>query len=235
MSWLSIIVPTLNEAQRIVPLLTRLEPLRERRAEVIVVDGGSTDGTPDLAASLADQVLVAPPGRARQMNAGAARASGAALLFLHADTHLPDDAMHAVDLALNRHRWGRFNVRFESARPLLRLVARMMNLRSRLTGIATGDQALFVTRTAFESVGGFPELPLMEDIEISRRLKKTGSPACLKTAVVTSARRWEEYGAWRTILLMWHLRWSYWRGASADKLADAYRAPPVRMARECAR
>ncbi len=225
MSWLSIIVPTLNEAQHIVPLLTRIQAMRERGIEVIVVDGGSIDGTPALAASLADQVLAAPPGRARQMNFGAARANGLALLFLHADTHLPDDALRAVDRALNRHRWGRFNVRFESQRPLLRLVARMMNLRSRLTGIATGDQALFVTRAAFESVGGFPEQPLMEDIELSRRLKTIGAPACLKTAVVTSARRWEAHGAWPTILLMWRLRWAYWRGAHPAQLAQCYNRP----------
>jgi len=225
MSWLSIIVPTLNEAQNIVPLLTRLKPLRERGVEVIVADGGSTDGTPALAAPLADQVLNAPQGRARQMNAGATRATGVALLFLHADTHLPADALRAVDRALNRHRWGRFNVRFDSRRPLLWLVARMMNLRSRLTGIATGDQALFVTRAAFESVGGFPEQPLMEDIELSRRLKKISSPACLKIPVVTSARRWEEHGAWRTILLMWRLRWAYWRGASPAQLARRYDVP----------
>lgn len=222
MSWLSIIVPTLNEAQHIVPLLTRIKAMRERGVEVIVVDGGSTDDTPALAAPLADQVLNAPRGRARQMNAGAARATGAALLFLHADTRLPDDAVRAVDRALNRYRWGRFNVRFESRRPLLRLVARMMNLRSRLTGIATGDQALFVTRAAFESVGGFPEQPLMEDIELSRRLKKIGSPACLKMSVVTSARRWEEHGAWHTILLMWQLRWAYWHGAEPAQLARRY-------------
>jgi rSAM/selenodomain-associated transferase 2 len=225
MSWLSVIVPTLNEAQNIVPLLTRLKPLRERGVEVIVVDGGSTDGTPALAAPLADQVLTAPQGRARQMNAGAARAIGVALLFLHADTHLPDDALRAVDFALNRHRWGRFDVRFDSRRPLLRHVARMMNLRSCLTGVATGDQALFVTRVAFESVGGFPEQALMEDIELSRRLKKTGSPACLKTPVITSARRWEEHGAWRTILLMWRLRWAYWRGAEPAQLARRYNRP----------
>lgn len=225
MSWLSIIVPVLNEAQNIVPLLTRLKPLRERGVEVIVADGGSTDGTPALVASLADQVLAAPHGRARQMNAGAARATGVALLFLHADTHLPDDALRAVDFALNQRRWGRFDVRFDSQRPLLRLVARMMNLRSRLTGIATGDQALFVTRAAFESVGGFPEQPLMEDIELSRRLGKIGRPACLKISVVTSARRWEEHGAWPTILLMWRLRWAYWRGSEPAQLARRYNRP----------
>lgn len=222
MSWLSIIVPTLNEAQHIVLVLTQLQSLRKRGVEVIVADGGSSDGTPALAAPLADQVLSAPPGRARQMNAGAARASGVALLFLHADTRLPDDALRAVDSALNRHRWGRFDVRLDSRRPLLRLVARMMNLRSRLTGIATGDQAMFMTRAAFESVGGFPEQALMEDIELSRRLKKTGAPACLKPPVVTSARRWETQGAWRTILLMWRLRWAYWRGTHPAQLARRY-------------
>ncbi|MDP1925224.1 MAG: TIGR04283 family arsenosugar biosynthesis glycosyltransferase [Thiobacillus sp.] len=229
MSWLSIIVPTLNEAQHIVSALTRLEPLREHGIEIIVADGGSTDGTPALAAPLADQVLAAPLGRARQMNVGAARANGLALLFLHADTRLPDDALRAVDRALNRHRWGRFNVRFESRRPLLWLVARMMNLRSRLTGIATGDQALFVTRAAFESVGGFPEQPLMEDIELSRRLKKLGAPACLKIPVVTSARRWEEHGTWHTIVLMWRLRWAYWRGAEPAQLAQHYNRPAREM------
>lgn len=225
MSWLSIIVPTLNEAQIIVPALTRLESLRERGVEIIVADGGSSDGTPALAAPLADQVLTAPPGRAHQMNAGAARAAGVALLFLHADTHLPTDALRAVDCALNRHRWGRFDVRLDSRRLLLRLVARMMNLRSRLTGIATGDQAMFMSRAAFESVGGFPEQPLMEDIELSRRLKKTGPPACLKIPVVTSARRWEEHGTWHTIVLMWSLRWAYWRGAEPARLAQHYNRP----------
>ena len=225
MSWLSIIVPTLNESQIIVPTLTRLESLRKRGVEIIVADGGSSDGTRVLAAPLADRVLTAPPGRARQMNAGAARATGVALLFLHADTRLPDDALCAVDRALNRHRWGRFDVRLDSRRPLLRLVARMMNLRSRLTGIATGDQALFMTRAAFESVGGFPEQALMEDIELSQRLKKTGPPACLKTPVVTSARRWKEHGAWRTIVLMWRLRWAYWRGAEPAQLARHYNCP----------
>jgi len=229
MSWLSIVVPTLNEAQNIVPLLTGLQPLRVRGVEVVVADGGSSDGTPALAAPLADQVLSAAQGRARQMNAGAARATGVALLFLHADTRLPDDALRAVDFALNRHRWGRFDVRFDSRRPLLRLVARMMNLRSRLTGIATGDQALFVTRAAFQAVGGFPEQRLMEDIELSRRLKRMGSPACLKTPVITSARRWEEHGAWRTILLMWRLRWAYWRGATPELLARHYDAPAQEM------
>ncbi len=225
MSWLSIVVPTLNEAQNIVPLLTGLQPLRVRGVEVVVADGGSSDGTPALAAPLADQVLSAAQGRARQMNAGAARATGVALLFLHADTRLPDDALRAVDFALNRRRWGRFDVRFDSRRPLLRLVARMMNLRSRLTGIATGDQALFMTRAAFESAGGFPEQPLMEDIELSRRLRRIGRPACLKISVVTSARRWEAHGIWRTILLMWRLRWAYWRGVEPAQLARRYNRP----------
>jgi rSAM/selenodomain-associated transferase 2 len=229
MSWLSIIVPTLNEAQLVVPLLTRIQAMRERGIEVVVVDGGSTDGTPELAAPLADQVLAAPPGRALQMNYGAARARGVALLFLHADTRLPDDALNAVDRALNRHRWGRFDVRLDSRQPLLRLVARMMNLRSRLTGIATGDQALFVTRAAFESVSGFPEQPLMEDIELSRQLKKIGPPACLRLRVVTSARRWEEHGAWRTILLMLRLRWAYWCGAHPARLAQHYNRPVREM------
>ena len=222
-SQLAVILPVLNEMADIEATLRALAPLRSRGVEVIVCDGGSRDATMTLARPLADQVLSAPAGRARQMNAGAAVASCDLLLFLHADTKLPDGADHLVHRALLAAPWGRFDVRI-SGRPLmLRVVAALMNLRSRCTGIATGDQAIFVTRAAFERVGGFPDQPLMEDVEMSRRLRALSRPACLTERVTTSGRRWETRGVWRTIFLMWRLRWGYWRGAPVQALAEAYR------------
>jgi rSAM/selenodomain-associated transferase 2 len=221
---LSIVVPVLDEASGIVATLSALAPLRARGCEVIVVDGGSRDGTPALAAPHADRIEAGPRGRARQMNAGAARAHGAALLFLHADTRLPEDADRLIAHALDGGAtWGRFDVVIAGRAAMLRVVAAMMNLRSRLTGIATGDQAMFVRRDAFERLGGFPDQPLMEDVELSRRLRVGSRPACLRERVVTSGRRWETRGVWRTILLMWRLRWRYWRGESPESLARAYR------------
>jgi rSAM/selenodomain-associated transferase 2 len=221
---LSIVVPTLDEAAGIGDLLAALQPLRHRGHELIVVDGGSTDGTATLARRFADAVLDAPRGRATQMNAGAVAARAGVLLFLHADTWLPPRADGLVQQAIASGRvWGRFDVRIDGRSRLLRIVATLMNLRSRLTGIATGDQAMFVTREAFERVGGFPAQPLMEDIELSRRLKRLGHPACLHERVCTAGRRWEQRGVWRTIFLMWRLRWRYWRGESAARLAEAYR------------
>jgi len=221
---LSIVVPALNEAGTIERLLERLQPLRQRGSEVIVVDGGSSDGTPALAAAWVDAVVAAPRGRAVQMNAGAARASAALLMFLHADTQLPPGADMRVQQAVARGAaWGRFDVRIDGRPRMLQVVAALMNWRSRWTGIATGDQAIFVTRTAFEHVGGFPVQPLMEDVELSRRLKRLGRPACLRDRVRTSGRRWEQRGVWRTIVLMWWLRWRYWRGESPQSLAEAYR------------
>lgn len=223
---LSIILPTLDEAEGIAACLAPLQGLRQAGHQVVVVDGGSRDGTPGLAAPLADRVLAAPRGRARQMNAGAARAEGDAFLFLHADTRLPEAAAARIAAALGDHVWGRFDVRIEGRPALLRLVAALMNLRSRLTGIATGDQAIFVRRTVFEALGGFPDQPLMEDIELSRRLKRFGRPACLSARVRTSGRRWERHGVWRTILLMWRLRFDYWRGVPAERLARRYDPGP---------
>jgi rSAM/selenodomain-associated transferase 2 len=216
---LSVIVPALNEAPAIREALEALAPLRARGHEVIVVDGGSNDATASLAASACDRLLVAPRGRALQMNAGALAASGDALVFLHADTRLPERADELIDTALARATWGRFDVRIASSRPLLALVGCAMNLRSRLTGTATGDQAIFVRRDAFP---GFPEIPLMEDIALSRLLKRRGPPACLRARVVTSARRWEARGVWRTILLMWRLRLLYALGAAPQRLARHY-------------
>ena len=195
-SALSIVMPVFDEAERMAVALAALAPLRERDgAELIVVDGGSRDASVARCAGLADRVIAAPRGRARQMNAGAAAARGDALLFLHADTALPPGAPAAIADALSGHAWGRFDVRIDSPRRLLRVVAAMMNLRSRWSGIATGDQALFVRHELFERVGGFPELPLMEDVAISRRLKRHGQPACLRARVTTSGRRWDRQGA----------------------------------------
>jgi rSAM/selenodomain-associated transferase 2 len=221
---LSIIIPVLNEAQGIASALQALVPLRARGVQVIVVDGGSQDDTVLQAQPLADQVLVGPKGRARQMNAGAERAIGTTLLFLHADTRLPVDADEQVLSATRSGAlWGRFDVSIDGPSPMLRVVATLMNLRSRYTGIATGDQAIFLRADTFARVGGFPDQPLMEDIEICKRLKHLARPACLRSRVVTSGRRWETYGVWRTIVLMWQLRWRYWRGESPEQLKQAYR------------
>ncbi len=221
---LSIIVPTLNEATGIAAALRRLAPLRQRGAEVIVADGGSDDGTAAIAGPHADRVVVAPRGRASQMNAGARRASGDVLLFLHADTVLPDqaDALIAMMLADPRLLWGRFDVRIEGRHFLLPVVAAMMNLRSQITGICTGDQALFVRRPIFVEIDGFPDIPLMEDIAISKVLRGRSPPACLSARVTTSGRRWESGGVLRTILLMWRLRFDYWRGVDPRDLAIRY-------------
>ena len=224
---LSIVIPTLNEAAGIEATLQALQPLRLRGVELVLADGGSSDSTPTLAQPWVDAVVDAPRGRALQMNAGAARARASVLLFLHADTRLPPLADVLVLQAVQRSDkgacWGRFDVRIEGRPWMLRVVAVLMNLRSRASGIATGDQAIFITREAFERVGGFPEQVLMEDIEISRRLKRLGRPACLRARVCTSGRRWEQRGVWRTIVLMWRLRWRYWRGESPARLAEAYR------------
>lgn len=229
---LSIILPVLDEADAIAATLAHLQPLRAAGHEVIVVDGGSADATAALAEPLADRVVAAPRGRARQMNAGAAVARGGVLLFLHADTHLPEQAVAVIRTGLAHRSWGRFDVRIEGRPRLLRVVAALMNLRSRLTGIATGDQALFVRRAAFIAVGGYPEQPLMEDIELSKRLKRLGRPACLRDRVITSGRRWQAHGVWPTILLMWRLRFDYWRGVPAERLALRYR--PQRVLLEAA-
>jgi len=219
---LTVIIPVLNEAAIIVDALAALAPLRARGAEVIVVDSGSRDGTPRLAEPLADRVIAAVRGRGAPMNAGAGLGAGDALLFLHADTALPENADRLIAAALRRRAWGRFDLRIAGRHPLLAVVARMINLRSRATGIASGDQAIFVSRQAFLAVGGFPDLPLMEDIAISRRLKRLCRPYCVGTPVVTSGRRWEHNGVLRTILLMWRLRLAYYLGVEPALLARLY-------------
>jgi rSAM/selenodomain-associated transferase 2 len=220
---LSAVVPTLNESAHIGGLLADLAPARQAGHEVILVDGGSTDGTVEGASHLVDRSIQAPRGRACQMNAGASAATGEVLWFLHADTRLTPVAPAAL-LAACRvgAAWGRFDVRLSGDLRVLRLVERLINLRSRLTGIATGDQGIFVARAAFEQAGGFPDIPLMEDIALSKALRRQAPPACLRLPIVTSSRRWEEQGTIRTILLMWRLRLAYALGADPRRLARLY-------------
>jgi rSAM/selenodomain-associated transferase 2/rSAM/selenodomain-associated transferase 1 len=225
----SIIVPARDEARRIVATLVRLQSLRAAGHEIIVVDGGSADATLALATPLADRAFVAPKGRAAQMNAGAAAATGDVLLFLHADSRLPATGIAALlhDLRRSGRRWGRFDVTIAGRSHVLKLIATMMNTRSRLTGIATGDQGIFVERALFGAVGGYPDQPLMEDIELSKRLKRAGgSPLCLRQRLVTSGRRWERRGPWRTIVAMWRWRFAYWRGVDVGRLAAEYHTGP---------
>ena len=221
---LSVIVPALDEGERIAATLDALANLRALGVEVIVVDGGSRDATVQRARLRADRVIPAARGRASQMNAGAEKASGDVLLFLHADTRLPADADHVVLNGLERsgRAWGRFDVKIESRHPLLFVVGWLMNMRSRATGIATGDQAIFVKRDTFREVGGFPAVALMEDIALCKRLKRVSRPLCLRQHVVTSGRRWEQHGVLNTMLLMWRLRLAYFFGADPAELARRY-------------
>jgi rSAM/selenodomain-associated transferase 2 len=221
---LSIIIPALDEAEHIVATLDSLQPLRRRGVEIIVADGGSSDNTANLARERADQVLTAPAGRARQMNAGAAAARGEILCFVHADSRLPEgaDGLIVDGLSRSRRSWGRFDVSIAGTHPMLRVIAQLMNWRSRLTGIATGDQGLFLTRSLFEAAGRFPEIALMEDIALTRQLKRYSPPLCIAHRLMTSGRRWEKHGVWRTMLLMWRLRLAYFFGADPDRLARQY-------------
>ncbi len=225
---LSIVMPVLNEEAGIAAALRALAPMRRRGVETIVVDGGSRDRTIELAQPLCDRLIAAPRGRAAQMNAGAGLASGSVLAFLHADTQLPADADQLIEdgLARSGRAWGRFDVRITGAHPLFPLIGAMMNLRSRATGIATGDQAIFVDKAAFAAVGGFPDIALMEDIVLSRRLKRLSAPLCLHARALTSGRRWEKHGVVRTILTMWRLRLAFFFGAAPDKLAARYGYAP---------
>lgn len=218
----SIIIPTLNEEQTIVNCLAALQQYR-KSCEIIVVDGGSTDNTITLAQPLTDKLISSAKGRAFQMNTGAQQAVGELLIFLHADTFLPHDALNSIMQAINNNRqWGRFDVELSGSHPMLKVVSFFMNWRSRLTGIATGDQAIFVNKQLFESIGQYPAIPLMEDIALCKKLKLTSSPVCLKAQVVSSGRRWEQNGVFKTILLMWSLRLRYYLGADSQALALLY-------------
>ena len=221
---ISIIIPCLNEAEVITGCLTDLVSLRTRGCEVVVVDGGSSDATVARAQPLADQVITATRGRAMQMNAGAAQARGDILLFLHADCRLPANADALITDGLNRARktWGRFDVELTGSHPLLKIVALLINWRSRLTRVSTGDQGLFVTRTLYEAVGQFPRIALMEDVALTKALKRYGEPLALKHRMQVSGRRWEKHGVVRTMVLMWRLRLQYWLGADPGKLARSY-------------
>jgi rSAM/selenodomain-associated transferase 2 len=222
---LSIVMPVLNESRGIDQILEALTPVRSEGIELVVVDGGSSDGTVERLGGRADRVIRSSPGRALQQNSGARVARGGVLLFLHADTRLPPTGVrHVLERLGGGSGWGRFDVRLTGRHPLLRVVERLISLRSRLSGIATGDQAIFVTRDLFFAVGGFPEIPLMEDVALSRKLlEQHGSPVCLPGPAVTSSRRWEERGILRTILLMWRLRLGFWLGEDPGRLAARYR------------
>ncbi len=226
-SRISVIIPTRNEAECITGTLLGLQSLRKQSAEIIVVDGGSKDETIVLAQPLADLVICEGQGRAQQMNAGARRATGDILLFLHADTKLPENALELITNGITGKPkgWGRFDVRLSGNHFLLRMVEFLMNWRSRLSSIATGDQGIFVRRDLFETIGGFPLIPLMEDIALSRALKRQGPPLCLRQQVITSSRRWEQHGILRTIMLMWRLRLAYAMGVDPHQLARIYHKP----------
>lgn len=218
----SVIIPVLNEVKAIGPALAALTALKPH--EIIVVDGGSGDRTRAVCARSSAKVLMTGPGRARQMNRGALEATGDVLLFLHADTRLPASAFRDIESALSDPRYlgGRFDVELNSDRWLLKVVGFMISLRSRLSKVGTGDQAIFVRREIFAELGGFPDMPLMEDIAFCRMLKRAGRVACLLSKVVTSARRWETDGVWRTIFRMWTLKLLYLAGVSAARLKRFY-------------
>jgi len=232
---LSIIIPVFNEAATLKPFLLGLQELlrlqieqqivqQRVQCEIIVVDGGSNDNTRQIAESHCDKLLVSNTSRAIQMNAGAQHATGTILLFLHADTILPTDFFNLILNGINKERkfWGRFNVRLSGGEVMFRLVENMINIRSQLTGVATGDQAIFVRRKQFNEIGGFPEIDLMEDVALSKKLKKIESPLCISSRVVTSSRRWEQYGVWKTIFLMWRLRLAYFLGKNPNELKKKY-------------
>lgn len=218
----SVIVPVRNEADHLAETLAGLRDALQEGDELIVVDGGSTDASVDIARQGADRVILSAPGRARQMNAGARQARGDWLWFVHADTRLNRSHRQALAALSAQGRWGRFDVRLSGRRILFRVIGAMINLRSRLSGIATGDQGIFVRQDIFAALGGYPDQPLMEDIALSRLLKRQARPCCLRPALVTSSRRWEARGAWPTIWLMWSLRYRYWRGAQPEELYRDY-------------
>lgn len=221
---LSVVIPVRNEAQSLPLLLDDLAGLRAGGAEVIVVDGGSSDATYELAREKTDRVLVCEPGRAVQMNAGAALAQGEYLWFVHADTRVSAEALAALQDALaDRPLWGRFDVRLSGEGAAFKLIGKMISLRSRLTGVASGDQGIFVRREHFDAMGGYAPIALMEDLYLCRHLKQQARPRCINVALSTSSRRWQQNGVWRTVILMWCLRLAYYAGVNPTTLARHYR------------
>lgn len=222
MAELSIIIPCLNEAKGIHFFLSQLQGLRAQ-CELILVDGGSGDNTVQTAQPWVDLLIHCAPGRALQMNAGAEVASSPILLFLHADTFLPDDAIVKVQEAFSKgHLWGRFDIRLMGQHRLLTVISYFMNTRSAITGIATGDQALFVDKALFQQVGGYPNIAIMEDISLSTILKGLGRPYRVLSRVESSARRWQEFGVYKTVCLMWWLRLQYFLNVDPEQLAKQY-------------
>ena len=221
--FISIIIPALNEEDSIKPLLQQLQKIREQGHEVIVVDGGSADKTVSLSELLADKVIASSAGRAIQMNKGASGSKNDILWFLHADSLIPEDAIKHIQQALNNKPWGRFNIHLSGKNIVFRIIGSMMNLRSCLTGMVTGDQGIFIDKLLFNKTGGFPNIPLMEDIAMSKNLNKRSRPACVKVKLITSGRRWEKNGILSTVFLMWKLRFLFWIGVSADKIALQYK------------
>ena len=231
---ISIVIPILNEADNLPHLFANINSLKPAPQQVILVDGGSNDDSISIMQSFIEQSMLdnyhkivwrmteSKAGRARQMNAGAALATGDVLLFLHADTQLPNQAIAQVTIAVKTSEWGRFDVKLNSRQPMLWVVSQMINWRSRLTSIATGDQAIFINKDLFDKIGGYPNQALMEDVEICKQLKNIAKPARLRSKVITSARRWQQHGTWRTIILMWQLRFDYWRGVSAANIKARY-------------
>ncbi len=219
---LSIIVPMLNEIEQLPELMAHLLQWERRGHEVLLIDDGSNDNSESVAKALGFKVFHSHCGRAIQINAGAARAKGSASVFLHADTRMHLDADSQIIKALKKRSWGRFDIKLSGDEWILCVIAFLMNFRSRSSGIATGNQAIFIDRAIFFAIGGFPEQPLMEDIEISKRLKRRGRPQCLQSRVTSSGHRWVAFGVWPTICLMWRIRWAYWRGTSANQLAKEY-------------
>jgi rSAM/selenodomain-associated transferase 2 len=220
---ISIIIPVINEEKNLSTTLQYLQLFRSQGHEIIVVDGGSVDNSLSIAQDNADAVIVSQLGRATQMNNGASVATGDVFLFLHADTFLPVEAEALITEETGDSFWGYFDVRLSGRNRVFRLIEWLINHRSRLSSIATGDQAIFVSRKLFFDVGRFPEIKLMEDVAISRLLKCIVTPVCLKAPVLTSSRRWEDKGITSTVLLMWRLRLLYFFGASPDKLSRMYR------------
>jgi len=221
--FVSIIIPVLNEEQSINALLQQLQSYRLQGHEIIVVDGGSQDETIKVAKSLCDQLISSEAGRARQMNKGAELSKNEILWFLHADTIIPDESVESIQQALSENDWGRFDIHLSGTHFLFRIIEKMINIRSCVFSIATGDQGIFLKRSIFKTVNGYSNIPLMEDVELSKKLKKISRAVCLNNKLTTSSRRWEKNGILITVFLMWKLRFLYWLGMSAKRLSLQYK------------